>query len=153
MARCLQLGERGSMAAMDGSLQEGLLGGGDAALAKPTGTSWVKIALIIVTNFLGAGVLSLPFAASSLGYLAFLIVLVIVFGLALLSGRSYAMVYRALPDSRAMSDVGRAAFGRRGEVAVGVRRRDRFGSRNVADRSRCGRSSTSTCAACSSSST
>jgi len=101
-----------------GSLQEGLLGSPAAEITKPVGTSWVKIAFIIVTNFLGAGVLSLPFSASSLGYALFLSMLTVIFLLALLSGRAFGKCFRQLPDSRAMSDIGKAAFGRRGEVVV-----------------------------------
>ena len=104
---------------MDGSLQEELLGGDDAAVSKPGGeTTWVKIALIIVTNFLGAGVLSLPFSASSLGYLAYGVALVSIFAVSLLSGRAFSACFRARPESRMMSDVAREAFGPRGERLV-----------------------------------
>ena len=104
---------------MDGSLQEELLGGNDAAVSKPGGeTTWVKIALIIVTNFLGAGVLSLPFSASSLGYLAYGVALVSIFAVSLLSGRAFSACFRARPESRMMSDVAREAFGPRGERLV-----------------------------------
>ena len=80
----------------------------------------MKIALIIVTNFLGTGVLSMPFAAAQLGYFTFVAILTVVYAAALLSGRAYGLVYRARPSSRAMSDIGREAYGPRGELVVRV---------------------------------
>ena len=103
---------------MEGSLQESLLEGGACDEPVKAGTSWQKIGLIIITNFLGAGVLSLPYAASNLGYGLFLGLLVLVGLAAVLSGRAFNVAYLAVPEARVMSDVARAALGRRAESVV-----------------------------------
>ena len=107
---------------MTGDIQEELLPREQegARVKHQASTGWVKITLIIVTNFLGTGVLSMPFAASQLGCVAFGGLLSLIFLAALLSGRAYARLFRALPESRAMADVGRAAYGDRGECVVRV---------------------------------
>ena len=81
-------------------------------------TSWPKIAYIIVANFLGAGVLSIPFAASQLGYVLFVAFLTAVYLASLLSGKAFYAAFQALPKSRALSDIGKACYGNCGETTV-----------------------------------
>jgi len=81
-------------------------------------TSWPKIAYIIVANFLGAGVLSIPFAASQLGYVLFVAFLTAVYLASLLSGKAFYAAFTALPKSRALSDIGKACYGAAGETTV-----------------------------------
>ncbi len=81
-------------------------------------TSWPKIAYIIVANFLGAGVLSIPFAASQLGYILFVAFLTAVYLASLLSGKAFYAAFQALPKSRALSDIGKACYGNCGETTV-----------------------------------
>mmetsp|Transcript_12830 Transcript_12830/g.38374 ORF Transcript_12830/g.38374 Transcript_12830/m.38374 type:complete len:443 (+) Transcript_12830:127-1455(+) len=83
-------------------------------------TPWTKIAYIIIAYFLGAGVLSLPFAASQLGYLLFGVALVLVYLASLLSARAYAACYEAHPVSRALSDVAKEAYGKRAETGTRI---------------------------------
>jgi len=63
-------------------------------------TSWPKISYIIVANFLGAGVLSIPFAASQLGYILFVAFLTAVYLESLLSGKAFYASFQP-PSSRA----------------------------------------------------
>ena len=64
--------------------------------------------------------LSLPFAASQLGYLLFGVALVLVYLASLLSARAYAACYEAHPVSRALSDVAKEAYGKRAETGTRI---------------------------------
>lgn len=64
--------------------------------------------------------LSIPFAASQLGYLLYGIALILVYLASLLSGRAFAACYEAVPGARALSDVAKEAYGKRAETGTRV---------------------------------
>jgi amino acid permease len=81
-------------------------------------TAWYSIAAIIVANMLGTGVLSLPYAASALGWLPFSILLVTFAAGALYSGYLFARIFHIRPGVSVFADVAREAYGRPGELIV-----------------------------------
>ena len=91
----------------------------DGLHAPPTAT-WQRVTAVIVANMLGTGVLSLPFAASVLGWVPFLAILCLVTAVALYSGDLLARLFAVVPEALVMADVARASHGRRGETFTRV---------------------------------
>lgn len=79
---------------------------------------WPQITFVIITSFLGAGVLTLPFSLSRLGYLPFYLLITFVALASLVTSDCYARLYRKLPKSKVLADVAREAFGPLGETLV-----------------------------------
>ncbi len=63
-------------------------------------TSWPRISAIIVASMLGTGVLSLPYAASVLGWLPFILANLVFCTGALYSGSLYARLFQHHPSSK-----------------------------------------------------
>ena len=81
-------------------------------------TSWYKISFVIVANFLGTGVLSLPHATASLGWIfAYVALFVCTMG-ALFSGVLFSRLNDRFPEARVYADVAREAWGQRGDSLV-----------------------------------
>lgn len=80
--------------------------------AKP---EWTRITFIIITSFLGAGVLSLPYSLSKLAYVPFYALLVVVSIGSIVASDCYGRLYQACPKAKVLADIAREAFGLRGE--------------------------------------
>lgn len=87
-----------------------------------TGVPWRVISAVITANMLGIGVLSLPFAASVLGWIPFGVCLVLAAVGAQCSGQLFSLLYLdALArdcDWRVMADAGLDAYGTSGQRLV-----------------------------------
>ena len=81
-------------------------------------TSWFKISFVIVANFLGTGVLSLPYATASLGWVFAYVALVVCTLGALFSGVIFSRLNDRFPEARVYADVAREAWGARGDTLV-----------------------------------
>lgn len=79
------------------------------------GTTWQRIAAVIVANMLGTGVLSLAFAASVMGWVPFLLALFIFAFGGLYSGLLFARLFEYDPSCQVLADVGKLAYGKWGE--------------------------------------
>lgn len=82
--------------------------------AKP---EWIRITFVIITSFLGAGVLSLPFSLSQLGFVPFYLLLACVCVGSVAASHCYGRLYQACPKAQVLADVAREAYGKRGEDA------------------------------------
>ena len=85
------------------------------------GASWQRITLIIIANFIGVGVLSMPHAASLLGWAPFGAFLVFMIMGSWFSGNLYAQLYiHSGSNGRwgVLPDAAYEAFGRAGEICV-----------------------------------
>lgn len=76
---------------------------------------WTRITFVIITSFLGAGVLSLPYSLSQLAYVPFYTLLVFVSVGSIVASDCYGRLYQVCPKAKVLADVAREAFGRRGE--------------------------------------
>ena len=84
----------------------------------PNKTGWLKITAIIVTNFLGTGLLSLPKATADLGWVGGYLTLAACTAGAFFSGNIFAKIREADTTVKVYADVGRIAFGDRGSKLV-----------------------------------
>ena len=79
-----------------------------------SGPGWLRTTSILLSYQLGLGVLSLPHAASLLGWVPFFVSLVVLAAGALYSGNLYARLHQACSSAFSLSDValyGRGTFG------------------------------------------
>jgi proton-coupled amino acid transporter len=84
------------------------------------GTSWQRICAIIIANMLGTGVLSMPYAASVMGWIPAAVLLLAFAMAALYSGLLYARLYQAVPQAKSLTDIATIAWGQRGKRVVGT---------------------------------
>ena len=81
-------------------------------------TAWFKISFVIIANFLGTGVLSLPYATASLGWVFAYVALIVCTLGALFSGILFSRLNERFPEARVYADVAREAWGPRGDTLV-----------------------------------
>jgi len=82
------------------------------------GTEWWQSLLVILASLIGVGVLSLPEAIATLGWVPGLVALVLCGIASLWSGYMYTHLVLAVPHAQVMPDVGEAAYGRPGRIAT-----------------------------------
>jgi len=84
------------------------------------GTEWWQSLLIILASLVGVGVLSLPEAIATLGWVPGLIALMLCAFASLWSGHMYTRLVLAVPHARVLADVADAAYGKPGRIATMV---------------------------------
>ena len=77
--------------------------------------SWERVTFVIITSFLGAGVLSLPYAASRLGWVIFFVSLIVVAVGSVVSSDCYGRLYQVQPKAKVFADIAREVYGKRFE--------------------------------------
>jgi len=77
--------------------------------------SWQRVTFVIITSFLGAGVLSLPYSASRLGWVIFNVALFVVAIGSVVASDCYGRLYQVRPKNRVFADFAREVYGERFE--------------------------------------
>mmetsp|Transcript_23706 Transcript_23706/g.76156 ORF Transcript_23706/g.76156 Transcript_23706/m.76156 type:complete len:450 (+) Transcript_23706:1174-2523(+) len=103
---------------MDNDMEQELLGSDEVAKEASSSkgkASWQRVTFVIITSFLGAGVLSLPYSASRLGWVIFNIALGVVAVGSVVASDCYGRLYSVRPKAKVFADIAREVYGARFE--------------------------------------